>query len=343
MRVIRSAGQNVSPSDDGRLFDQIFTDGLFEETTITHLGANNVALGAMYGIICGRDFTTEAQTVAVEMPEDDAGTTGYIYIEIDTSSDDVITIGTALAPFTPTYEDLNTNGAVAQMIIARYTASAVAVTSITAVYPTATAGDILPGSIAPVEESPTKTAHGAGSYILYNGQFYRVSTSIAAGETLTIGGNITATSVNSELITLINRVRADENDITTANGNISTLQSGLSNTNGRVTALENSLSFRTVTPTASVSQVSITFHSVRTYGKLLFFSIGFTTSAQISQYSSLISLGNKAESAWIAPVYTSGYVPTNYSIYGDRDNQTIRAGTALPAGSYRISGSLLIQ
>lgn len=202
MRVIRSAGQNVSPSDDGRLFDQIFTDGLFEETTITHLGANNVALGAMYGIICGRDFTAEAQTVAVELPEDDAGTTGYIYVEIDTSSDDVITIGSALAPFTPTYEDLNTNGAVAQMIIAEYVASSVAITSLTPSYVMATSGSVLPGSVATVEVSPAVANHAVGDFILWNGQFYTVTSAIAVGETLTVGTNITARSVGSELTSL---------------------------------------------------------------------------------------------------------------------------------------------
>ena len=204
MRVIRSAGQNVSPSDDGRLFDQIFTDGLFEETTITHLGANNVALGAMYGIICGRDFTAEAQTVAVELPEDDAGTTGYIYVEIDTSSDDVITIGTALAPFTPTYEDLNTNGAVAQMIIAEYVASSVAITSLTPNYVMATSGSVLPGSVATVETSPAVANHSVGEFILYGGQLYSVTAAISVGESLTPGTNISATSAGAELTTLKN-------------------------------------------------------------------------------------------------------------------------------------------
>ena len=103
MRVVRSAGQNVSPSDDGRLFDQIFTDGLFTDTSITNLGANNVALSALYGTICGRDFTAEAQNIVVTLPEGDGEYTGYIYVEIDTSSEDVITINSALAPFTPTY------------------------------------------------------------------------------------------------------------------------------------------------------------------------------------------------------------------------------------------------
>ena len=213
MRVIRSAGQNVSPSDDGRLFDQIFTDGLFEETTITHLGANNVALGAMYGIICGRDFTAEAQTVAVELPEDDAGTTGYIYVEIDTSSDDVITIGTALAPFTPTYEDLNTNGAVAQMIIAEYVASSVAITSLTPNYVMATSGSVLPGSVATVETSPAVANHSVGEFILYGGQLYSVTAAISVGESLTPGTNISATSAGAELSTLKNGLTDVENEV----------------------------------------------------------------------------------------------------------------------------------
>lgn len=202
MRVIRSAGQNVSPSDDGRLYDQIFTDGLFEDTAITHLGVNNIALGAMYGIICGRDFTAEAQTVAVELPEDDAGTTGYIYVEIDTSSDDVITIGSALDPFTPTYEDLNTNGAIAQMIIATYVANSVAVTSVSPAYQLASAGSVLPGSTATLEADQAVSNHSVGEFILLHGQLYKVTSAITAGQSIVPGTNVTATSAGDELTSL---------------------------------------------------------------------------------------------------------------------------------------------
>jgi hypothetical protein len=204
MRVIRSAGQNVSPSDDGRLYDQIFTDGLFEDTTITNLGANNIALGTLYGVISGRDFTAEAQTIAAVLPEGDTEETGYIYVEIDTSSDDVITINSALAPFTPTYEDINTNGAVVQMILAEYTASAVAVTSITPTYSKASAGTVLPGSVATVEQSQAVSNHSVGEYILLGGQFYRVTRAISAGETITPGSNVSATSAGAELNQLNN-------------------------------------------------------------------------------------------------------------------------------------------
>ena len=201
MRVIRSAGQNVSPSDDGRLFDQAFTDGLFEEATITATGGNTITLSALYGIICGRDFTAEAQTISATLPDSDTAT-GYVYVEFDTSSEDIITIGTALAPFTPTYEDINTNGAVVQMVIAQYEASAVAVTSVTPTYMTATAGSVKAGSIATVEKSPAVANHSIGEFILYGGDLYEVTAAIAAGETLVVGTNIAAASIGDELSAL---------------------------------------------------------------------------------------------------------------------------------------------
>lgn len=204
MRVIRSAGQNVSPSDDGRLFDQIFSDGLFTETSITNLGGNNISIGAMYGDLCGRDFTTEAQTLAVVLPEGEGESTGYIYVEIDTSSEDVISVNSVLAPFTPTYEDINTNGAVVQMIIAEYTATNLNVTSVTATYPTAGAGGVEPGSIATIERSPATANHSIGEFIVYNSKLYKVIAAIVTGETLVEGTNIESASVGSELTALNN-------------------------------------------------------------------------------------------------------------------------------------------
>jgi hypothetical protein len=220
MRVIRSAGQNVSPSDDGRLFDQAFSDGLFEDATIAANGGNSIAIGALYGIICGRDFTAEAQTIAATLPESDTAT-GYVYVEIDTSSDDIITIGTALAPFTPTYEDINTNGAVVQMIIAQYEASAVAVTSVTPTYTTASAGAVDAGSVATIETSPAVAAHAVGDIILYGGKIYEVTAAISIGESLVIGTNIVATSIGDEISALnagLNGVKILHGTVTVTTG-----------------------------------------------------------------------------------------------------------------------------
>lgn len=225
MRVIRSAGENVSPSDDGRLYDQIFTDGLFNDTTFVNLGGNNIQCGSMYGDLCGRDFTIEQMVIAATLPEGEGETTGYIYVEIDTASDDVITLNTALAPFTPTYENINTNGAIAQMIVAEYTATAVAVQSVTPVYKIVSAGSVLPGSVATVEVSPATQNHSVGEFILYGGQLYSVTSAITAGQSLTPGTNISATSAGSELSSLKSGLtrhflELNETNITTTSGTI---------------------------------------------------------------------------------------------------------------------------
>ena len=214
MRVVRAAGQNVSPSDDGRLFDQIFSDGLFTDTTFTNLGGNSVQIGAMYGDLCGRDFTVEQMTLTVTLPEGEGEVTGYIYVEIDTSSDDVITLNSALAPFTPTYEDINTNGAIAQMILAEYTATAVAVTGVTPVFKKVAAGTVRAGSVATVETAQATQNHSVGEYILLDKQLYIVTAAVSAGETFVEGTNISATSIGSELKALNNGLTYKEYTIT---------------------------------------------------------------------------------------------------------------------------------
>lgn len=213
MRVVRAAGQNVSPSDDGRLFDQIFSDGLFTDTTFTNLGGNSVQVGAMYGDLCGRDFTIEQMTLTVTLPEGEGEVTGYIYVEIDTSSDDVITLNSALAPFTPTYEDINTNGAIAQMILAEYTATAVAVTGVTPVYERAAASAVKAGSIATVESAQATQNHAVGDYVLLNGQLYVVTAAVNTGETFVEGTNISAAVIGDALTALNNGLTPSWEDI----------------------------------------------------------------------------------------------------------------------------------
>jgi len=53
-------------------------------------------------------------------------------------------------------------------------------------------------SIAPIEESPAKAAHAVGTYIMYDGELYKVTTAIVIGGTLTPGTNISKVTVTSE-------------------------------------------------------------------------------------------------------------------------------------------------
>ena len=56
--------------------------------------------------------------------------------------------------------------------------------------------------IAPVENGRASANYGVGSYLIHGGTLCRVTTAIAAGEAITIGTNVTATTVMAELLTL---------------------------------------------------------------------------------------------------------------------------------------------
>ena len=59
-------------------------------------------------------------------------------------------------------------------------------------------------SIAPVETSTASASHAIGSYIMLNNQFCKVTTAIAAGETIAIGRNVIKTTLAQELLAIIN-------------------------------------------------------------------------------------------------------------------------------------------
>lgn len=146
-KVIRATGSNVSPAEDARLFRQMFPDdGLFQDITITSLGSNQVSIPGMYGIMEGRDFTTDPMTLNVELPN--AEGTGYIVVKYDTTTDQVISVYSVLAPFTPTYEDINASGTICEMIIAEYTANTTQVTAISMVYTKTSIGGRMEGTLA---------------------------------------------------------------------------------------------------------------------------------------------------------------------------------------------------
>lgn len=75
-------------------------------------------------------------------------------------------------------------------------------------YRTAAAQDAIDtaqnGNLATIESSPATAAHAVGEYIVYNGQLYKVTATIAAGQTLTVGTNIIASNVAEAISSLSN-------------------------------------------------------------------------------------------------------------------------------------------
>lgn len=145
-KVIRATGANVSPAEDARLFRQMFqADGLFYDAEITARGGSQVYIPSLYGILEGRDFTTDPMNLNVELPNSDG--TGYILVRFDTATDDIISIVSELAPYTPTYEDINAGGTVCEMLLATYTATPTQVSTITMTYTMANFGGKMEGTL----------------------------------------------------------------------------------------------------------------------------------------------------------------------------------------------------
>ena len=111
---------------------------------------------------------------------------------------------------------------------------------------------------------------------------------------------------------------------------------------------QDKLSGVTVTMTAASTSVSIESQDCKQYGNILFFSVKFSTSAQINAYGNVLGYpsGARAATGIIVPLCSAGFElrssePT--TLYSDSGNQYLRAPHALPIGSnYRVTGCVLI-
>ena len=130
MKLIRWAGENVTPSDDAKLSRRLYADGLFASVTPTHT-SGTVTIPALYGMMCGRDFTTDEETLDAILAT--SGTiTGQIYMYIDTEDATYpldLKIRNSVSAL-PT-NDINADGTTYGIEIAQYTANTSEVTGVT--------------------------------------------------------------------------------------------------------------------------------------------------------------------------------------------------------------------
>ena len=66
--------------------------------------------------------------------------------------------------------------------------------------------DAVVGDIATFETSPTKAAHSAGEFLLYEGRLYKVTAAISAGGSLILGTNVQVANIGSEIKSLLDSV-----------------------------------------------------------------------------------------------------------------------------------------
>lgn len=154
MRLIRSAGETITPSDDGRLFRQMLPDGVFGSLSITVSGGD-IVLPAFKGIMCGRDFSVDAMTLTPALPTGDTVVSGKILVRIDLTQEagSQLSVVGVLNPYTLTTDDINESGGVLYEIeIGTYKGNIGGVTEATS---TANSVDGIPANLAAIQSDYT--------------------------------------------------------------------------------------------------------------------------------------------------------------------------------------------
>ena len=139
--LIQYNGSNVTPQDDAILYDFLVQDsGVLFGCTVTHLGAGQLQVADGRGIIQGRNFVVEAQTVQATLAE--SGTLpGRLLIQVDVanSEEPISFVVQAQDPLPDlVQEDINGSGSIFQLPLATYTAEVTQISGLTSVIHTLT-------------------------------------------------------------------------------------------------------------------------------------------------------------------------------------------------------------
>lgn len=131
-------GSTVLPKDDAILYDMIVNQsGYIHGCEVTWQGGNQIHIGAGYGIIKGRVFEVDEQTVYAKLPTESGKTYyGYLVIAVDLEQNSV-RIATYANPNEMTVEnggieqdqEFNYDNGIWELVIAEYNATSTAITS----------------------------------------------------------------------------------------------------------------------------------------------------------------------------------------------------------------------
>lgn len=117
-------GQSITPTDDATLYEFFSSgqNGLTEGCIVTHLGGNQLQISSGRGIICGRMFVIEEETVLADL-SGGGEKKGRIYVRIDVDNTEkpieIKTLANTILP-EPVQEDINRDGSVYELPLAEY-------------------------------------------------------------------------------------------------------------------------------------------------------------------------------------------------------------------------------
>lgn len=126
-------GANVTPADDAALYAHFDRRcGVFAGCEIAHLGANQISISSGRGMVCGRTFAVEAETILATLAT--SGTqNGRLLVHVDIGNAEApISFVTQAAATLPdlVQEDLNDGGTVYQLVLATYTVNSTTISDL---------------------------------------------------------------------------------------------------------------------------------------------------------------------------------------------------------------------
>lgn len=128
-------GQNITPTDDATLYELFSSSqaGIIYGCNVTSLGANQLQVSAGRGMILGRSFVVEQETILAELAPS-GNMKGRLSIKIDLGNTETpisfeTQVGSVLP--SPTQEQLNRGGSVYEMPLAEYDVDAIQISNVT--------------------------------------------------------------------------------------------------------------------------------------------------------------------------------------------------------------------
>lgn len=133
-------GSAVSPRDDAILYNMIIQEsGIFKGCEITHLGSNQIKIKEGTGIIKGRKFDVQEQTISCALATS-GSMKGRLYLHMDLSAIDtpieIKSVAAAALPDLVQEEDCNYTNGVYEMELCTYDVSNLAISGLTVTYKT---------------------------------------------------------------------------------------------------------------------------------------------------------------------------------------------------------------
>lgn len=118
----QKAGANVTPKDDALLYDFLIADsGVVEGCVASAIGGTQMKITSGRGVILGRVFVIEAETIQATLPATTETQNGRLLVRINGTTQEIALVTQAAASLPALQkEDINRGGTLYELELATY-------------------------------------------------------------------------------------------------------------------------------------------------------------------------------------------------------------------------------